>query len=178
MPLVISLRLQLPSYAFEFQKAHLRRVLRAAGNEVAALARANIRRSAGGGRLYRGSGGSKYRPYKPGHYTASGPGEAPVSVTGVLAGSIRVRPFRDGDGVAIRDTAFYSLFLEAGAQGGAGSGKAGVKGKRNKRGGKAGTRVLAPRPFLTAALDARYASLGARVQAAVLADVAFKKLKA
>jgi len=175
----VGMAITAPSYALTLDKKALRRVMASAGNEVAAVARALVRRSAGGGRTYRGSGGSSaYRGYKPGHYTASSPTQAPVSVTGTLARSIKAYPFKSGEGVAVRDSVFYALFLEVGAQGGVGSGRKGVKGRRNKRGGNVGSRVLTPRPFLSEALDQRQASLGARVQEAMLEGIAFRRLKA
>ena len=151
-------------------------VLRKAGNEVASKARSLIRRAQGGGRTYYGGGGSKWRPKFHGKYQASAPGQPPVNVTGTLAKSIKVRPFPSGDGVAVRDSAFYALFLEAGASGGQGSGRKGVKGKRNKRSGKVGSRVLAPRPFLSAALSgADERALGARIEEALLRGIALRK---
>ena len=148
-------------YALVYGKKQLKALMRKAGGEIAATARALIRRSTGGGQDYRGSGGSsKYRGgYKPGHYTASVPGQAPVSVTGTLANSIKVRPFKSGEGVAIRDAAFYALFLQAGAKGPNG-------------------RVLMPRPFLTQALEQREASIGARIKASIVDDIEFRRIKA
>lgn len=153
-----------------------RAVMRAAGAEVAAVARAMIRGSAGSGRFYRGPGGSAkaYRGgYKKGGYTASSPGQPPVSVTGTLARSISVRPFKSGEGVTIKDTMFYALFLEKGARGGGGGGKS----SRNKRGGAGTVRVLEPRPFLTAALAQREASIAQRVQASIADGLKFERIK-
>lgn len=164
------LQITVPSYAFVVDKMLLRKALRSAGAEVAAVARSLIKRSQGSGALYSKPGGGTYR--------ASSPGEAPVSRTGALANSIKVKPTRSGDGVTIRDAAFYALFLEAGAKGGTGSGKAGVKGKRNKRGQVAGARVLLPRPFLSMALDRRETSIAERVQAAVVGGIKFTRIKA
>lgn len=154
-----------------YEKKQLKALMRKAGQEVAALARSLIRRSVGGGRLYRGSGGSKYRPYKAGSYTASGPGQAPVSVTGTLARSIVARPFKSGEGVAIRDTMFYALFLEKGARGG--GRKSGLKGKAKSATG----RILEPRPFLTAALAQRSGSIESRLRDTILRDIAFVRQK-
>jgi hypothetical protein len=155
------------SYVLSYGKKRLKALMRRAGAEVAAVARALIRRSAGGGREYRGSGGGRYRGgYKPGHYTASAPGQSPVSVTGTLARSIKVRPFRSGEGVAVRDAAFYALFLEKGARGG------------GRKGSKAGReRVLLPRPFLTAALEQREASIAQRIKDSIVNDIEFKRVK-
>lgn len=131
-------------------------VLRKAGAEVARKARALIRAAGKAGK--------------------SVPGGPPVSRTGKLARSIKVRPYPSGDGVAVRASAFYALFLEAGAKGGRGSGKKGVKGRRNKRGVLASGRVLEPRPFLSAALDAQgERALAGRVQDALLNGIALRK---
>jgi Bacteriophage HK97-gp10, putative tail-component len=164
------LRIDVPSYAFTVDKKELRRALRGAGNEVAAVARSLIKRSQGSGRIY----------YKPGggRYQASAAGQAPVSRTGNLATSIKVRPGRRGDSVSVRDSAFYALILQAGAKGGSGSGKKGVKGKRNKRGKVSSQRTLEPRPFLTTALTQREDSIAARVRAAVVDGVKFQRIKA
>lgn len=165
-------------------KQQLRRVMRQAGADIAKAARALIRGSTGGGRLYYGSGGSSsYRGgYRKGRFTASAPGQAPHSVTGTLARSIKVRPYKSGEGVAIRDSMFYGLFLEAGAKGGGGN----AHNARNvsmidsktgrarlKKRAIGTTRVLAPRPFLSAALAARTAQVQARIQAAVDGDIKF-----
>ena len=154
------IQVTVPSYAFTIDKKNLRRTLSAAGNEVAAAARALIRRSQGSGQLYSKPGG--------GTYQASAPGQSPVSRTGVLAASIKIKPSRSGEAVTVRDTAFYALMLEAGAKGGQGSGKAGVKGKRNKRGNVSSPRILEPRPFLSVAAAQRETSIADRVRAAVV----------
>lgn len=165
-----NLKITVPSYAFVVDKMLLRKALRSAGAEVAAVFRAMIRRSQGSGALYSKPGGGTYR--------ASSPGEAPVSRTGALANSIKVSPTRNRDGIIIRDTAFYSLFLAAGAKGGSGSGKAGVKGKRNKRGAVSSSRVLLPRLSLDDALQQRETSIAERVQAAVVDGIKFTRIKA
>jgi hypothetical protein len=177
--MVTSLKIAVPSVALVYDKKVLRQTMRVAGNEVAAATRRLIRSSVGGGKVYYGSGGSSaYRGgYRPGRYTASAAGGAPVSVTGTLLRSIKVRPFKSGEGVTVREAAFYALFLERGARGGVGSGKAGVKGKRNKR-GPVGSRVLLPRPSLTTALATRQASLEGRVGAAALAGIRMQRLRA
>jgi hypothetical protein len=173
-----SLRVTVPAVALVYDKKILKQTLRVAGNEVAAATKQLIRKSAGGGKVYYGSGGSSgYRGgYKRGRYTASGPGQAPVSVTGTLLKSIKVRPFKSGEGVAVREGAFYALFLSAGAVGGVGSGKAGVKGRRNKR-GVVGSRVLKPRPSLATALAARQGALTGRIEAAAVAGIRMQRAK-
>ena len=174
------LKITVPTYALVYEKKLLKKTLQSAGAEVAAVARALIRRSQGGGRKY-------------GKHTASAPGQPPASLSGELAASIKVRPWRSGEGVTIRDTQFYALFLEAGARGGGGNtrdkanillaGEKNWRGKvlrtknRMKKSAISQTRVLAPRPFLTAALEQRQQSISDRVRAAIIDDVKFKRLK-
>lgn len=171
------IQIKITSAQLLYEKKRLRSTLRQAGNEVAATARSLIRKSAGGGRMYRGPGGSaKYRGgYAKGAYQASAAGQAPVSVTGTLAKSIRARPFRSGDGVAIRDSAFYALFLEHGAKGGGRRSANGIR-VRGKQ-GVGTTRVLEPRTFLTTALEARRGSLGPRIQASLAQDMKLARAK-
>jgi len=164
------LQITVPAYAFTVDKTMLRKTLRAAGAEVGAVARALIRRSQGGGTTYSKPGGGRYQ--------ASTPGQPPVNRTGALATSIKVKAGRGGDSVSIRDTQFYALFLENGAKGGQGSGKKGVKGKRNKRGAVSSGRVLEPRPFLSTALAQRESSIGDRVRSAVVDGIKFQRVKA
>ena len=173
--MVARLSITAPSYEFEYNKKHLRAVMRAAGAEIARVARASIRGS-GTGIVYRGTGGGSSAAfrggYRKGHFQASAPGQAPAKVTGTLAKSIRVRPFKSGEGVAIRDTAFYAVMLEGGAKGGGPGRKF-----RNRRSGVGGSRVLQARPFLTAALTARQTSIAGRIEASVQQDIAFVRVK-
>ncbi|BCZ75976.1 hypothetical protein [Novacetimonas maltaceti] len=186
----IRMNVSLSADALVFDKKALARVFRQAGNEVAATARTLLRQSSGGGRLYYGPGGSAgpYRGgYRAGKYRASAPGQIPAKITGTLARSIRVRPFRSGEGVAIRDTAFYALFLEAGAHGGGRSSSGGAGGRATKgtqingrtyrRGNQAvgKSRVLTARPFLEIALTQREASLGPRIRRAVQQGIKMEK---
>lgn len=146
------------------EKRKLRALMRAAGSEVAAVARANLRRAAGNGRVYWS---------KDGRRAASASGQPPAALSGQLAKSIKVYPYKSGEGVAVRARMFYALFLEKGAVGGGGR-----KGSRNRRGKPQTQRVLLPRPFLTTALDSRAGSLGARIRAAIVDDIKFKRMKA
>jgi hypothetical protein len=167
------LEIKVPSYAFTVDKKLLRSVMRSAGAEVAAVARAMIRNS-----------------------KTSAPGQPPANRTGNLASHMVVKVFsNDGEiGVQIKDTAEskrgshapYALFLEAGARGGIGSGKKEVKGQRNvyqRRNKKyvlvqaVGTRILEPRPFLSVAEKSRESSIAQRVQDAVLNGVKFQRIK-
>lgn len=174
---MIGLQIEIPQkYRLAFDKKLTHKTLRAAASEIAAVARRKVRRAVGTGRVYYSRGG---------RHVASAPGEPPVNLSGDLANSIKVRPLKTGDGMIIKDTEFYALFLEVGAKGGVGSGKKGVKGRRNprKRGlaitpSPVGTRVLLPRPFLSAALQERQDSIGSRVKAAIIQDVQFRRISA
>lgn len=171
----MSLRLQIaidpPHALIVYEKKKLKAIMRSALAEVAADARKRLQAKAGQGRVYYGSGGSKYRTYKRGRYKASAPGQSPVSVTGKLRNSIKSRPYKEGAGGTV-SAFFYDLFLERGAQGGA----AGLKKRRSGAVATSG-RVLSPRPTLTAALEARQASIASRVQASIAQDIAFKRIK-
>lgn len=178
----VTLRVDVAVDAIVFDQKLLRQTLRTAGNEVAATARSLLRKSAGGGRIYNGPGGgaAKYRGgYQQGRYQASVAGQVPARITGTLARSIRVRPFRSGLGVAIRDSAFYALFLQFGASGGGRSFSGGTEGRRYRRGrsGVGKTREMAARPFMTVALAARQASLLPRIQEAAREGIRLQKVR-
>lgn len=162
----------------ELDKRKLKSVMRSAGAEIRARTRAMLSNSSGAGRVYKGLSGTPWRPklYLKNGYRASAPGQPPVKVDGELEKSIVVRVFKSGEGVAIRNVKFYSLFLEAGAKGGAGNRKGG-KGKRNKRGGLSSSRVLLPRPALSVALEQAEASLSDRIGAAINDGLTFKRAK-
>ena len=155
------LRFKVASVAIVFEKKQLRKVLRAAGNEVANAARALIR---GAVRVAGPRGGRG----------ASAPGSAPASRSGLLLNSIGVKVWPSGEGVSVRDSAPYALALEAGAARYA----VGHKRVHRKRVvvGPNGLRMQ-PRPFLSAALDSRAASLLPRMQTAVEQDLKLVPLK-
>ena len=165
----------------------INRIMRSAGQEVAALAKRKVRSSIGGGRIYYNSGGNKYHPYQKGRYTASSGGQSPVNLTGDLVKEIGVEQLKSAKiGVAVVSRAYYSSALENGSSGGVGSGKAGVKGLRNtwsRRGGvrkkthNVGKRVLKPRPYMAPALEERRGSIETRVKDAVAKGVEFDKKK-
>jgi len=139
-----------------------KKALRQAGQQVARATRRRLSK-AGAGRRY-------------GKHVASAPGQPPAKMTGGLASSVTVRVWKSGDGVAIRARRFYALFLEAGAQGGVGSGRKGVKGKSNTRHRVAGTRELKPRPFLSAALEELSGErLGERLRDAIAKGIELRK---
>ena len=89
-----------PGWTVVAGKQQIRAVMLGAENEVAAKARAIIR------------SGTRKGPSKP--------GEPPHSVSGKLARSIRARAWKDGEGVTVRASEFYALFLSLGAKGGGG----------------------------------------------------------
>jgi hypothetical protein len=143
-----------------YEKVKLRAVMRAAGAEVATRARSLIR------------GGVKGR--------TSVPGGPPVSRTGTLAASIKVRPSQSGESVTIRDSAYYALFLESGARGGGGDARpqnlhrTRTGRTRMKKSAINKDRILLPRPFLSTALDqAESAGLAARIGASIGQDIKF-----
>lgn len=175
------LRVSVGAAAISWDKKELRAALLQAGNMVAAETRSLIAASTGGGRLYRGGGGGgKYRPYKPGAYTASSPGQAPVSVTGTLAGSIAATPLKKGAlGVQVKESVFYALFLQVGATGG-GKSKKLRYASRNKKGRKAAaarrvtSRLLLPRPSLTAVLEDSGSAIAQKVNDAVMEGLSMR----
>jgi hypothetical protein len=176
---MIRMTVSLRSGQLEYEKRKLKAVMRASGGEVAAETRSLLNSSQGGGRTYRGSGGHRYRPYRKGAYQASAAGQPPVRVTGTLQGCVVVLPFRSGEGVAIRNRKFYSLFLEMGAAGG----RPGSRNVRQKRGGRSvrvktvGARILLPRPSLTAALQMRGDSIEQRIRQSITEDIKFVRQK-
>ncbi|MDO9714303.1 HK97 gp10 family phage protein [Paracraurococcus lichenis] len=137
---MFKLDIEVPAYAIVYGKRDLRKALRAIGAIVARKARSLIRSS-----------------------KESKPGLPPVSRTGALASSIKVRPSKTGDSVSVKDTKFYALFLEKGAVGGGGRKRTG----RNKRGTPTTKRVLEPRPFLSVALEQTQAMIRAKLEQAV-----------
>lgn len=158
----------------EFDKKNLRAVLRSAGAEVAAVARKKIRATKGAGRWYRAKKAFRLRPATPA-YRASAINSVPVTVTSSLRKSIKVRMLKSGEGVAIRDHAFYSLFLEDGAQGG----QPGGPKRKHRKGAKGfGPRRLLPRRFLSLALKERAPSITARVKVAIKGGIKFVREKA
>ena len=165
----LSITIEPPNAVFVYEKKKLKAVIRGALGEIKDDARRRLAVKAGGGRLYRRAGGA---------YQASAAGQAPVSVTGALAKSLKTRVWPSGQGGTV-SAAFYDLFLEFGATGGGRSFSVGPDGRSYIRGGKAvgKSRVLEPRPLLTAALDARAASIGKRVQDSIVLDVKFVKQK-
>lgn len=162
-------------------KKELRALMRSAGNDIANKTRRLISRGGGSGRLYYGGGGSAYRgAYRPGRYRASAPGDPPVRITGSLAQSLRTYVWPSGEGFAVRERQFYSLFLEAGAQGGGNPGhkataKLRAQGRRAR--GVYASRVLLPRPHLDRVMAAEAANLERRVGQAMRQGAKWRQTK-
>jgi len=155
-----------------FDHAKLQVALRQSGQEVAQLARSMIRSSVGGGRYY-----STRRAGAIIGYQASAPGQPPASRTGALASSITVRRMRRRDGVSVVSSQYYSRFLETGARGGG----PGRRSRVTRRGGVRhayanSIRVMEPRPFMSAALEARRAGIEARIKDAAIEGVDWKEI--
>lgn len=175
------LKVTVPSVALVYDKKILKQTLRVAGQEVAATTRTLLRSTSGSGRTYRGPGGSAaaYRGgYVKKRYKASSPGQAPVRVTGTLAKSLKVYTFKNGEGVAVRERAFYALFLAKGAKGGGGQKGTANKRSRGRLRALVGSRVLLARPSLETAMARQSAGLMSRVQAAASAGVKMERMRA
>lgn len=152
-------------------KGELKKLMRSAGNDIATKTRRLISRQEGGGRAYSIAGK---------RYTASAPGEPPVSVTGKLKGSLKTYVYRDGDGFAVRERQYYSLFLEAGARGG-GPGsrlKRNAQARRHARAiAPTGTRILEPRPHLDVVMKEQERQLQSRIRTAFDKGLSWKETK-
>jgi hypothetical protein len=126
-------------FALQIDKTDLRKALRQVGKDIKAEAQAMIRGA---------HSGAQY-----GSHQASAPGEAPATFLGFLAASIGISVKRDT--LKVVDSMYYAVMLEAGAKGG-GRGRGGASGKSIRRGQtRTATtdRVIAPRPYLSAALQ-------------------------
>ena len=169
VPELFNLSITIPGVTLVATRGAARKVLRAAGGEIAARARSLIR------------SGSKGRNRR-----VSTPGQPPVSRTGLLASSIKVRASRGGMSVSVIDTAayraaYYALFLEKGAKGGGGSVRGNThltkSGKRRMNKAAVGrSRVLARHPFLSRALaEVAGAGLGDRIATAIVEGIKFQR---
>lgn len=159
-------------------KKEMKALMRAAGNDVARKTRRLISAGSGGGRTYRGGGGARYRgTYRAGAYRASSPGEPPVSVTGTLRNSLKTYVWPDGNGFAVRERAFYSLFLESGARGGGNPGRNRAQARRHRARSVFTTRVLEPRPHLDRVIEQETANLDRRVRTAFEQGLKWRETK-
>ena len=168
------------------EKRELKTLMRSAGADIAAKTRRLISQTAGSGRYYAGGGGSAYRgSYKAEGYYASAAGQPPVMVSGTLRGSLRVYPYRDGNGFAVRERAFYALFLEAGAHGGGNpyggqpalAARARARARRHRARGHYQARVLLPRPSLDLVMADEEPALEKRVRAALDHGMTWRETK-
>jgi hypothetical protein len=156
-------------------KRELRKLMRAAGNDVKNKTGRLINQSDGGGRSYFAAGR---------RYRASAPGAPPVRVSGDLRSSLRTYVFKSAEGFAVRARQFYALFLEVGARGGGNPGSRAVKpinrrtGRRMRAKGVYTARVLEPRPFLDRVMAQEAGELNRRVGAALQNGLTWKETKA
>jgi len=167
-------------------KRELKKLMRSAGNDIKSKTARLINQSAGGGRTYRGGGGSQYRgAYSATPYTASAPGEAPVRVSGTLRSALKTYVYPTGEGFAVRDRQYYALFLEAGAHGGGNrfggrpqaAAAARAQRKRRRAKGVYTARILAPRPFLDRVMDQEAENLLTRTGKALRDGMTWKQTK-
>ena len=155
-------------------KREIKKLMRAAGNDVKNKTGRLINQSQGGGRVYFGSAG---------RYRASAPGSPPVRVSGDLRSSLKTYVFKSAEGFAVRARQFYSLFLEAGAKGGGNPGARAVKpinrrtGRRMRAKGVYTSRVLEPRPFLDRVMTQEAPELDRRVRLALAKALTWKETK-
>ena len=162
-------------------KRQLKALMRSAAGDVKTKTARLINKATGSGRTYRGGGGSAYRgTYRPGAYRASAPGDPPVMVSGTLRQSLKAYPYPSGEGFAVRERAFYALFLEAGARGGgnAGSGaRRRAQARRHRARSVYTARVLAPRPHLDRVMQQEEPNLQRRVRQALAEGLRWKETK-
>lgn len=164
-------------------KKGIRAVLRGAANDVARKTRRLISAGSGSGRAYRGGGGARYRgTYKAGHYLASAPGQPPVKVTGTLSQSLKTYVYKDDGGFAVRERAFYSLFLEAGAKGGGNPGprataRQRAQARRHRARSVFTARVLEPRPHLDRVMNEEQQNLDRRITTAFQQGLKWRETK-
>jgi hypothetical protein len=155
-------------------KGEMKKLMRAAGNDIRSQTAKLLNKSSGSGRVYRGMGGGRYRGgYRPGMgYRASAPGQPPVRVTNTLRASLKTYVYPSGEGFAVRERVFYALFQETGAEGG------GPGLKRSKRASRGqGVRQLAPRPSLDIVMANAAKALDARIARALFDGLTWKQTK-
>jgi hypothetical protein len=144
--------------ALAYDKKHLRATMRGAGMEVAAVTRKYIRGGPKTGRFYYRKGGGRYQ--------ASAPGQPPANRSGVLAGNVRVFVASDAESVKIREMARYGWLME--------HGRNSPLRQPFRKGKRVGVAIqLAPRPYLTRALNERIGPIQVRIAQAVYQDTKF-----
>jgi HK97 gp10 family phage protein len=148
-----NIKITVPSVVLTSDRKDVKKALRAAGNEVAAIARKLIKSSQGG------------------------PGSPPQNKTGALAASMRARVNSEGTSVQItaagngkKGKDFYALILE---NGGTGSKK---KGGKDKRGRDVSGWSMKPHPFLSTAVEkvGGDEALGQRLTDAIVNGISLK----
>jgi hypothetical protein len=155
----------------------VKKLLRAAGNDVRTKTARLINQTDGGGRVTHYSGG------KSGTYRASTPGNPPVRASGALRRSLKTYVYKSGLGFAVRAREFYALFLEAGARGGGNpfGGRPGAAAahraqyRRRRAKGAYTSRVLEPRPFLDRVIAQEAKSLDRRIGEALRKGLTWKQ---
>jgi hypothetical protein len=172
------LKLKVSSWgAVTLDKREVKNLMRSAANDIKNKTARIINASSGGGRLYRGGGGSQYRgAYVAGAYRASAPGEPPVRVSGTLRNSLKSYVYPSGEGFAVRERAFYALFLEVGAKGGGNPGR-GRPGRRKRATGVYTARALEPRPSLDVVMAQQSTDLERRIGTALTKGLTWKQTK-
>jgi hypothetical protein len=107
-----------------------------------------------------------------------------VQVTGTLRNSLRTYVYPSGEGFAVRERAFYSLFLEVGARGGGNpyggkgqSAKSRAAERRHRRRTAYSARVLDPRPHLDRVMQQEEPALEKRVRRALAEALTWKEAK-
>ena len=161
-------------------KRRLKNLMRSAANDIKTKTSRLIAQSNGSGRTYRGGGGSAYRgSYVAGGYRASAPGDPPVRVSGTLQQSLKSYVYPSGEGFAVRERAFYALFLEVGARGGGNPGGRAVaqRTRARRHRGVYTRRVLEPRPSLDRVMAQQEAQLEKRVTAALHDGLTWRETK-
>lgn len=175
-----ALKLSITSWGeVALDKRQLKALMRSAANDVKNKTSRLIAQTTGSGRTYRGGGGSAYRgAYRPGAYRASAAGDPPVMVSGTLRQSLKAYPYPSGEGFAVRERAFYALFLEAGATGGGNPGKGTRRAQaRRHRARYTTARVLAPRPHLDRVMQQEEPNLERRVRQALDEGLKWRETK-
>ena len=177
------LQLKITSWGqIALDKREMKKVMRSAAGDVRNKTARLINAGQGTGRTYRGGGGSQYRgAYVKGTYRASAPGEPPVRVSGTLRNSLKSYVYPSGEGFAVRERAFYALFLEVGAQGGGNPGGKGTvnprTGRRKRATGVYTARKLEPRPSLDVVMAKEAQELERRVGEALTKGLTWKQTK-
>jgi hypothetical protein len=176
-----ALRMSISSWGeVALDKRQMKNLMRSAANDVKNKTSRLISQSTGSGRTYRGGGGSAYSgAYRPGAYRASAAGDPPVMVSGTLRQSLKAYPYPSGEGFAVRERAFYALFLEAGATGGGnpGRGSRRAQARRHRARSLYTDRVLAPRPHLDRIMEQEEPNLERRVRQALESGMTWRETK-